>query len=172
MGQVMRNSERRWFALMMVAGIVVSYWAVNLLWAAFASTRWPSAEGRVISSFVERVEEEDRLRRDSRTEAPSYRAAVTYSYRVGDSLYSGDRVFFGDYSSSFPGHARGICERYPPGRAIVVYYDPEDPRVSVIEPGVSVGAVIPLLIGLVFVAVGVIGLFGGAILRLLEQSRA
>jgi len=172
MGQVIKNGERRWFAVFMVAGIAVSCWAANQLWKAFASTRWPSAEGRVISSSVEMVEEVHRLRRGSRIEAPAYRAAVTYSYRVGDALYTGDRVSFGDYSSSIPGHARNICERYPPGKTIEVYYDPEDPRVSVIEPGVSVGAVMPLLIGLVFVTVGVIGLFGSAILRRLEQPRA
>jgi hypothetical protein len=130
-------------------GVGVTAWGWSVLSNAKASVSWPSVGGRVISSSVER-----HTSSGSRGSSTTYGAEVQYDYTVDGTKYSADRVSFGDYSSSSPGHARGIVNRYPAGSEVSVHYDPARPDVAVLEPGTSWGAYMPLGIGLVFALVG------------------
>ena len=60
-------------------------------------------------------------------------AIVRYRYFVGSHQYEGDRPTFirdGNYY-----WAKSVVARYPVGRTVNVYYRPDDPSDSVLEPG-------------------------------------
>ena len=54
---------------------------------AAASTAWPTADGRITRSELERFREEGRT---------MYSADVAYDYAVADKTFSNGRVWFGD----------------------------------------------------------------------------
>lgn len=64
-------------------------------------------------------------------------AAVSYSYTVGVESYSGDL-----YSRAFvfTSKQKRLINKYPQGSQITVYYHPEKPDLSIVEPGLNISA--------------------------------
>ena len=92
---------------------------------ARASRTWPTVSGLVQSSKIER-----RL-----TGLPMlvYKLALSYSYHVAGNAYEGDTVQFGPKYVKARAMIEALAEKYPPGVAVTVHYDPSDPGTSVIE---------------------------------------
>ncbi len=145
--------------LFMAVGIGVTIWAAVTLRRASASTDWPTTEGKVISSEVESHKGGEG--------GTTYGAEVLYEYSVSRTTHSGNKVSFGDYSSSNPGHAREIVNKYPADETVTVHYNPERPEVAVLEPGGSSIIYLPLGFGLVCCVVGFFAVVGSgfAVLR-------
>ena len=83
----------------------------------------------------------------------TYSAEITYEYHMADVHYESARLAFGTMSAS-AGYARGILNRYPVGKKVLVHYDPGNPELAVLETGVHGGAWIALGVGTVFVLAG------------------
>ncbi len=142
----------RVFPLLFVAvGVVMLVIGVTGLRRAMASTEWPTTQGEVLTSEVERV----RHRHHDRGPSTTFHARISYGYSVGGEPYTGDRVGIGDYGSNTNHHARSVVRRYPVGSHVTVYYDPDRPRIALLEPGVRASAFAVPGIGAAFV------LFGG-----------
>jgi len=92
----------------------------------------------------------------SKKSGGAYHAEIMYNYFVKNQIYSNNKVAFGDYGSSNPQHARSISNLYQKGKEVTVYYQPEDPQNSVLEPGFQTQALIMPVIGFVFFVAGVL----------------
>jgi len=132
-----------------IGGSVGAFGTRNLI-RAKASTEWPSVQGEIIKSFVDRKESHDSDGRHSTT----YHAEIQYNYSVDNSDFTGDRVAYGDYGSSDPSHAREVVSRYPTGRKVAVYYMPGKPAESLLETGIKGQSFFLPIFGLVFFSVG------------------
>lgn len=142
----------RVFPLLFVAvGVGMLVVGVIGLRRAAASTDWPTTQGVIVSSEVERVRRNDPERGFTWT----YHARISYGYSVGGEPYTGDRVGVGDYGSNTNHHARSVVRQYPVGSHVTVYYDPDRPQIALLEPGVRPMAFVIPGIGVAFV------LFGG-----------
>ena len=140
-------------------GVGVCIWGIGTLGKAKASSAWPTTGGKVITSKVEKHKKTSGSTR-KRRRSTTYKAQVLYEYTVDGIRYSSKKVSFGEYSSSNPTHARQIINRYPEGKNVKVYFNPDKPNVSVLEPGVSLWSYMPLGIGAVFIIVGVFKFLG------------
>lgn len=145
-------------AVFLAIGAGLSIWGWSILQNARASTNWPTAEGVITESEVTH-------HRDSE-DGDSYQPEVAYQYTVGNQRHESYMIKFGENSYSSRGRAEDIAATYAVGRQVAVYYDPEQPGRSVLEPGVTGGSYIVLGIGLLFVILTlIIGplslLFGG-----------
>ena len=144
------------FGLIFLAvGIGLSLWGLSVLSNAKASTAWPTVQGTVTSSEVNRESKTRRTNGRSRR-STTYSAEVSYTYQVEGAEYSANRVSFGEYSSSNASHAQSIVSRFPAGKEVPVHYNPEDPSTAVLEAGVSWSSYIPLGLGAIFSIVGLI----------------
>ncbi|MCP3465939.1 DUF3592 domain-containing protein [Bradyrhizobium sp. CCGUVB23] len=120
--------------------------------------RWPKTSGLIVKSgsesrsIVTHIEpggHSDSSQRRSRatTEVRNF-AAVAFDYSVGGSHYTGTRISI----RADPGNV-GVAEtqaRYPVGKKIDVYYDPENPRRSVLERDFPDGAFQFMVLPIVF----------------------
>lgn len=129
------------------------YMGVQGIERAKASVDWPQATGKIVASTVDRSTSTSGAGRNRRT-STSYSAEIEYSYAVDGASFTGDRVAYGDYGSSNRGHASGIVSRYPVGKQVAVYYMPDKPGESLLEPGMSVKAWFLPGFGLVFLVAG------------------
>jgi len=86
--------------------------------------------------------------------ATTYKANITYNYKVEGIDYTGDKVNFGDYSSSNSSHASAVLSRYPPGKAVKVYYSPKQPKLAVLETGSTWSTYFLFAFGTVFTIAG------------------
>src|SRR5689334_19970893 len=101
--------------------------------------RWPKTSGVIVKSgaksrsIVTHIEpggHDDSSQRRGRadTEVRNF-AAVNYDYRVGDRYYIGTRIGIRDDPGN--GAVAETLARYPAGKKIDVFYDPEHPNRSV-----------------------------------------
>jgi len=122
-------------------GVVFTLIAQGDLRDYISSNGWGTADGEVISSQVV-------ASTDSEGDT-TYRPEVIYFYYVGDDRVTGNRLYFGDSISESGGGAQNKVDEYPPGRAIKVRYDPDNPTDSVVERRLSVALIVFSAIGIV-----------------------
>jgi hypothetical protein len=135
-------------AAFFVGGIWGVWHGSGAVWIAVASTRWPGVPGLITASWVSEVtpgdEHADTL----------YQAAVTYRYTIAGRALTGTSIRLVPFASADRSHADEDVSRYPVDAEVTVYYDPARPEVSTLEPGASVGMILPIGIGLCFVLFG------------------
>ncbi len=130
-------------------GLVALYGGGSNLVLAYASKSWASSMGTIRYSAVE-----TRKHLGSRT---MYFADVTYSFAVDSLAFEGKRVNFGSAginAVSVPSYAEDVVKAYPPGLDVRVYYDPENPKESVLEPGITFYSLLWPFFGLAFLVAG------------------
>jgi Protein of unknown function (DUF3592) len=112
---------------------------------ATQSLMWPSTDGVVLTSGVEGSEFRSD---DDFGTVRKYTPAVTYSFWIGSSERHGTQIAVGMSNLySELAQAEQHARRYPVGRRVRVFYDPEGTE-SVLEPGDSRSANTILGIGL------------------------
>jgi hypothetical protein len=84
---------------------------------AHVTSRWPTVPGKITSSW-------DVLKGER----------VKYDYAVDGKHYVGHRVCWGPRGGTAEPTYQELAEKYPPGREVKVYYDPNRPTTAVLEP--------------------------------------
>ncbi|MGE5358830.1 MAG: DUF3592 domain-containing protein [Bacteroidales bacterium] len=115
-----------------LARLLFSALALGLILAGLYTMRersrsrgWVKTGGTVVSSTVSEF-----AGKSGRT----YRPMVMYAYSVGAARFMSNRITFGQVASSRRASAERFVSRYPAGRRVDVYYDPQDPERAVLEP--------------------------------------
>lgn len=116
-----------------------------------ASLSWPTEDGVVVSSEIKRNVHSERPAPDT--------ALVVYKYSVDGNVYEGDRVRFGDPGRDVESTPDRVVKRYPPDAIVTVFYRPDEPSTSVLEPGTGHTSRIMLGVGSVFFICGVLMMF-------------
>jgi hypothetical protein len=112
------------------------------------SQGWPTTLGQVIqNSVAESVATSD----DGVT---SYHPEITYSYKVHGQDYESSRIMIGAVPSGSQKSARDVTARFPPGASVTVYYNPSDPRESILERK-SKSASASMVIGIIFIVISI-----------------
>jgi hypothetical protein len=136
--------------IFVVIGATIAFFGIRGLILAKASVEWPTAQGSVVESWVDR-----QFSRDKNRSTYHYYARLFYEFSVDGTTFTGDRVAYGDHGSNDPSHARGVVSRYPQGKTVTVYYMPGNPEECVLEPGLQGQAWFLPGLGLVFFVVGI-----------------
>jgi len=137
--------------IFVLAGAIIAFFGIRGLLLSKASVEWPTAQGIVLESSVERQFSRDNSRRGEST----YYARLFYEFSVDGTTFTGDRAAYGDRGSRDPSHARGVVSRYPQGKTVTVYYMPGNPEECLLEPGLQGQAWFLPGLGLVFFVVGI-----------------
>ena len=138
---------------MLAGGIFLVVWGGNELKGAYKSRSWPSTQGEITSSYIQK--QVNRKTNTNRT-TTSFSAKVHYRYLVGGTTYSGDRIRFGGtYSGGKRSLAKKVADSYPKGKKVTVYYDPENPKEAVLKTGFSWTTFMVFIGGLLFLCVGI-----------------
>ena len=147
--------------------VMLAVGGFNIL-GAQASSSWPTTEGEVLTSVVEktrtksnrkknraiRIPSPIRISTSKPTESYSYEALVSYSYSVAGEEYVGKRLAFGAITEGGQGRAEAICERYPVGSQVNVHYDPDDAGSSTLEVGLRAQVFFIPGLGMIFLLMG------------------
>ena len=136
--------EPRWIALLICllipAGLACA--TVWVQWRYWRIRSWAQASGRIDSSrSVARDVRSKRFRTygsgsstdfvtDETTRTGNF-AEISYSFAVGARTYHGNRVSLGKDAGG--AEVVAILKRYPAGKIVPVYYDPDNPGESVLE---------------------------------------
>ncbi|MEM6551599.1 MAG: DUF3592 domain-containing protein [Planctomycetota bacterium] len=117
----------------------------------YAAQDWPTAPGVIVDAGVW---EETHKNRYGMTSI-SYDTRIEYAYEVDQELHHNNRVTFGTLDKNSLSKAESLYQRYTPGTAVQVAYNPADPNESVLETkitgyskGLIVGGIAALIVGL------------------------
>jgi hypothetical protein len=131
-------------------GLGVALYGLTALSNAEAAKAWPTAEGTILSSRCERFFNDWQI---------TYEAMVTYTYSVAGKRYEWNTIAFGYNGGWWRLPNRRIADRFPPGSAVTVRYDPSEPWSATL----SVGLNLPIL-GWIFLGSWIM-LVSGAVIR-------
>jgi hypothetical protein len=147
-----------------IAGGVASFgYGKPLLDKAKASTEWPTTDGKVIESEVERHRNND--------DETMYKAMVIYQYSLDGANFESDRVWYGDgYSTNDRSAMQTVVKEYPVGKKVTVYYSPDAPDEAVLQPGAFFSSYLLFGIGLTFAVIGSLMVVGVTVKRVLGAS--
>jgi len=115
-------------AIFVALGVAMLGWAGMQAVSAVSSRRWPTTHGTITNTNVHV---------GGNWRGRWYRAQIAFKYQVSGTEHIGVRAFFGD-QVSWMSHYSAVQEvsRYSTGSTVEVFYDPADPSVAVLEPGV------------------------------------
>ena len=130
-----------------VIGALFILFGVRGLIRSRASLSWPTAQGKVVASSVER----------SGDTRETYHAKILYEFAVDGTTFNGDRVAYGDFAHGNPSSPLPAVKRYPKGRIVVVHYMPGKPEECLLEPGLKSQHWFYPGVGLVFFTSGSLG---------------
>ncbi len=118
--------------LRLITGCLILVWGffLSAIPTMIASQGWPSTAG-TITSCIRQGTSFKEYDGDYHTETKVF---ISYQYTVTGTAYSSSAVNAIDYALSL--YPIVFADRYPAGKAVVVYYNPKDPSQAVLEPGI------------------------------------
>ncbi|MEW6527262.1 MAG: DUF3592 domain-containing protein [Spirochaetota bacterium] len=123
-----------------VFGGVITLAGLKIVHNARESLYWPKAEGIITQSFMDW----DRHRRQF--------ANITYTFTVNGQKIKGFQISAKEMNKS----NEDLLKEYPVGKKVIVFYDPENPENSLLEPGYSWQSYQALILGIVILIVAIV----------------
>ena len=142
--------------LFLVGCAFISY-GLGQMSKAKQSVNWPSVPGSVISSEKEKHTTTEESGSSKRT-VTYYLAAINYEYQVDGKAYRSNRIAFGGQNRN---QTVTLLNKYPKGKSVIVFYDPDDPEEASLEPGMKKGSYFTPIFGAVFALFGLLIAFKG-----------
>ena len=149
-------------SVFIAVGLVVLCFVGSNLILSQKSYQWSSAMGKIENSQVKEVSNPHGGRQYTKKKnsrgvlEPAYSASIDYRFTVNNVQFVGERVDFGLTRKDFYDDANELVSRYPRGADVRVYYDPENPEESVLEPGSTISEWLWLLPGFAFLSFGLV----------------
>lgn len=120
-----------------------------------ASVNWPTVDGQISDANLHTFRDKDRHL--------NYMARVWHTYAVAGTSYTVEKISWGGQGySRVSTPAQEVLDKYPVGSTVKVYYNPQKPKQSVLNPHEKGGvtamawiAAVFLVIGIVFIGMGV-----------------
>ena len=145
------------FICLIVGGILIYVSIFNVI-NGTRSKSWPTTEGTITKSSLD-VSEYVTFNGKYATRMESKRKKhipnIVYTYYVDDKKYEGKRIAFGGITiDSFLDYVSFHYE-YSKGKIVTVCYSPNNPKLSVLVPGMQIRSYMPLAIGVMCVAMAV-----------------
>jgi hypothetical protein len=134
------------FLMLAAVGAVLTLFSSHRLHEANDIKSWPTVTGTVVDAQV--------------TGERAFAPTVTYTYKVRDSQYTAasnlQAPMFGGKRKKYE-VAQDLIARYPPGKKVTVYYNPQAPATSTLIPRASWDVYAKLGLGTLLYALGLFG---------------
>lgn len=141
-----------WVILLLLIAIILLSIGVSRFIKSKAHKNWPATGGEVISTEIQEEEHRGDLNYTSYYVKINYEYIINYKKYISNSIgLNTDSYFASTWSNAYE-----ICNDFPQGKKIRVYYDPNNPHTSILTKGVNNRYYIFYLgFGLIFLGFGV-----------------
>lgn len=129
-----------------VASLPLALWVYMVFKTAIESRGWPYVMGTVKISRIVRNRDCNGL--------PGYHYSIAVEYEVNSQVYCAPELRLGSFRYFSQARARYIIEKYPIGKYVKVFYDPDYPDCSLLLPGYSWECFYPLLVFGIVLGIG------------------
>lgn len=151
------------FLFLLLAGLALAAFGLYFIAWGNEARNWPETAGTILSVTVRtdsRSTGNAALTAEQRERRRRYYPSITYRWEIDGAPYTGSRYRLGTTHEKFKTReqATAAAAAFRNGAPIRVYYDPANPSEAVLNRDTSGGVFVPLPIGLLFAAVGWLGL--------------
>ncbi|MFN8383726.1 MAG: DUF3592 domain-containing protein [Anaerolineales bacterium] len=126
---------------------------------------WPSVLGTITSSSLKK-ERRATIRQGNHTERYDlFTPQIKYTYTVKGNIHESSHIGYGIYTRRSDTFGKKLMERFPQGASVSVYYNPADPRVSLLEKrathtyGMYIYSILFMLASVIFFGIWLYQLF-------------
>jgi len=134
----------------LLVGIVMLLAGFQARKKALAAQKWPAVPGKITASTLE---EERHMDQETHRASISYVPTVQYQYQVRENTLVGNRIGFSKTGYDYATATRKLAQ-YQVGAPVTVYYNPDAPDDSVLNPS-SKGSIVLIIISIVIMLVGI-----------------
>jgi hypothetical protein len=133
--------------LILITLFAAGIWSIILSFSPLENQKrsesWQSTRAIITSSGVEQFERKEKKPGGTDTKTKiTYKPKLSYSYSIENKEYTGNRLDFSNQSYQDPQIAKDIQQSYAIGKETEIFYNPLDPKESVITRDGQ--AIIPL----------------------------
>lgn len=150
------NFGRVFFAIFIGAALLIGLVGAATALKTSRSQSWPTVQGEVTYSSIDRSSSGFNNPRRQRRTTPSFSPSIRYVYQVKGVRYNGSRITLIGWSGNI-NEARAAAGKYPVGAHVPVYYNPANPEDSLLEPGDQSNNLMAIGMGGLFVVIGAVG---------------
>jgi hypothetical protein len=136
-------------------GIITAAIFSYRIFQAISSTKWPSVIGNLESAELKEVIYRGRDAGGGVDQAGALVVNFRYRYSVADMNYVGKRVTYSDGINKTVRAVKKLQDKYKGKSEVQVYYNPKNPKQSVLVPGPSVFNFTPLITSTLFLLAGI-----------------
>jgi len=104
---------------------------------ARASENWPEGKGKILYSKQDESVSVNKDEDGNTYRSTSYGGRIIYRYEIGGKTFFSNTRRFGQLSGADEEWAQEILARYPLGEDVPVFYNPSDPQMAALEPGIA-----------------------------------
>jgi len=119
--------------LFIVAGLRATFFSLTLIFQWKQSQEWPSVRGKIIQSNLQSMLAPRGNRRIPPRLVTVYTPDILYAYRVNAESFQSKQIFIRQRFPSSFGISDDLVEKYPTGKDVTVFYDPNKPEFAVLE---------------------------------------
>ena len=119
----------------MCLGIVFMALGGYHFWEGSKTKNWPATPGRIIESEIESRTTTSRPHGRASRRDTDYSVRLRYSYEVAGQKLESRRLQYGNESHDKRSSAKQEQSLYPAGKEVQVFYDPTNPKSSVLVKG-------------------------------------
>lgn len=144
------------FRVLLLIGLLLAGFGVYFIYEANSSKSWNQVAGTVAKTKIVRKTSRSGNSGTYRTE---YNVNIKYQYQVDGVTYNKTRFSLGTGDTVKGGFSnREDAQKwldespYHSGRPVTVYVKPGDTQESVLSSGINIGTIVPLIMGIFFMA--------------------
>lgn len=137
-----------------LVGVATGSFFVRRIYQGITSSKWPFVIGELESTDLREVIFTGRDPGGGVDSASAWVVNFRYSYFVSDRKFDGSRVTYSDGINKTSRALHKLQEKYQGKSLIQVYYDPNNPKQSVLVPGLSIFNFTPLITSVLFILAG------------------
>ena len=138
----------------LLVGVATCVFFVYRIYQGIISSHWPFVIGELESTDLKEVIYKERDADGGPDSASTWGVNFRYHYSVADRKYDGSRVTYSDGINKTMRALRKLQEKYQGKSSIQVYYNPTNPKQSVLVPGLSIFNFTPLITSVLFILAG------------------
>ena len=124
-----------------LAGLGMALWGWTIIARGKKTLHWPCVDGVIEQS-------------QSSSDSDDLLPLIVYSYMVSERRYRRNMVFPSGTNPT-PAFAASYAKKYPAGAKVSVYYNPEQPDHSTLEPGLARDAWLIFALGITATSLGI-----------------
>lgn len=118
---------------LLVLSFIVYLMMMHQYWQDKNSIAWPQCEGTVLESTVESIHKQEHADRAK----AEFQPVVKYRYEVGGKTYTSEMYAFKRTALTYRDASELLDARFKKDQRVTVYFNPGDPAVAVLEPGLE-----------------------------------